>query len=195
LRIGIFGGTFDPIHNAHLAIAEAAIARCGLDRVLVIPAAHPPHKSGAIAPFDDRYRMVELACEGRPALEPSLLEAGTERSYSIHTIEKVREATSVQESLYFIIGADAFAEITTWHRWQDVVAAVEFIVVTRPAAAYDTPPGARVHRLDGLSFPVSSSAIREALANGERPNDLPPAVRRYAIQHRLYGKQLQFSEH
>src|SRR5690606_38629571 len=130
LRIGIFGGTFDPIHNAHLAIAEAARDTFELDRVLVIPAANPPHKRGAIASFDDRYRMAELACAGRPGLEPSRLEAGEETSYSIRTIEKIRATAQPSDSLYFIIGADAFAEIATWREWEDVVARVEFVVVT-----------------------------------------------------------------
>lgn len=188
MRIGIFGGTFDPIHDAHIAVAEAAKARYGLDRVFVIPAANPPHKPGASAPFEHRYRMVELACQGHPGLEPSLLECGEDRSYSIRTIEKVRASSSRQDSLYFIIGADAFSEITTWHRWRDVVAAVEFIVVTRPAADYTAPDGAKVHRLEALSLPVSSSEIRAALARGEHPPDLAPSVYRYIVQHKLYSE-------
>jgi nicotinate-nucleotide adenylyltransferase len=186
LRIGIFGGTFDPIHDAHIAIAEAAKQLHGLDRVLVIPAANPPHKAGASVPFEHRYRMVELACQGHPGLEPSLLESGGDRSYSIRTIEKVRASVAVQDSLYFIIGADAFSEITTWHRWQEVVAAVQFIVVTRPAAEYIAPEGAKVHRLEGLSLRVSSSEIRAALARREYPPDLAPSVYRYIVQHKLY---------
>jgi nicotinate-nucleotide adenylyltransferase len=189
LRIGIFGGTFDPIHNAHIAIAEAAKERFALDRVLVIPAANPPHKPRATAPFEHRYRMVELACADHPGLEPSLLESGEDRSYSIRTIEKVRASTSLQDSLYFIIGADAFSEIRTWHRWEDVVASVEFIVVTRPAAEYTPPDGAKVHRLEALSLPVSSSEIRAALAQGDvHPPDLDPGVYRYIVQHKLYAE-------
>ena len=192
LKIGIFGGTFDPIHNAHIAVAEAARDRCELDRILVIPAANPPHKPGASAPFEHRYRMVKLACEGHRGFEPSMLESGEERSYSIRTIEKVRQSVSVQDSLYFIIGADAFAEITTWHRWQEVITAVEFIVVSRPGAQYSIPEGARVHPLAAISMPVSSSDIRAALARGECPPDLPLPVFQYAVQHGLYRL---FSEH
>jgi nicotinate-nucleotide adenylyltransferase len=127
--------------------------------------------------------MVELACQGDPRLVVSRLEAGQGKSYSIETIERVR--TSGEEPS-FIIGADAFAEITTWHRWQDLVRLTEFIVVTRPGHHYDAPAGARVHRLDTVALPVSSSEIRRQLAAGEIPPQLPPDVARYIVGHGLY---------
>jgi nicotinate-nucleotide adenylyltransferase len=130
--------------------------------------------------------MVELACQDCARFEVSRLEENTVRSYSIDTIEKVRSAMAPEEELRFIIGADAFAEITTWHRWQDVVRAVRFIVVSRPGHPYDAPPGAKVDRLDDLDIPVSSSAIRRALASGERPAGLPSRVLQYILEHRLY---------
>src|SRR5579862_637552 len=112
MRVGLFGGTFDPIHLAHLAVARAAADRFRLDRVLFVPSAHPPHKAGVTyAPYEDRVRMVELACEGEPRFEVSRLEEGTERSYSIDTIEKLRTTLAPGDQLFFIIGADAFAEI------------------------------------------------------------------------------------
>jgi nicotinate-nucleotide adenylyltransferase len=187
LRLGIFGGTFDPIHEAHLAIAEAARDTFQLDRVLVIPAANPPHKSGAAASYADRLGMVELACLDRDRLEPSRLEEGEEQSYSIRTIEQIKESVCPSCRLFFIIGADAFAEITTWKRWHDVVMNVEFIVVTRPAAQYEIPEGARVHPLHEVLMPVSSSGIRAALkAGGERPAHLPQLVYEYIKAKRLY---------
>lgn len=186
MRVGIFGGTFDPIHIAHLKVAEAAKDACGLDRVLVIPAANPPHKRAAAAAFEHRYRMVELACQDTAGLEPSLLESGDQRSYSIGTIEKVRESGSLLDTLYFIIGADAFAEITTWYRWQEVVASVEFIVVARPPTIYGVPKGALVHALNDLRMPGSSSEIRDALSRGIRPPDLPDPVYAYILAHDLY---------
>jgi nicotinate-nucleotide adenylyltransferase len=187
LKIGIFGGTFDPVHNAHIAVALAARDTLGLDRVLVIPAANPPHKREATASFFHRYRMVELACKPYSSLEPSLLEAGEERSYSIRTIEKVRATAQPVDLLYFIIGADAFAEITTWHRWEDVVASVTFAVVTRPSSNYNIPSGAAVRELTDLLMPVSSSEIREALARGERPAALSAEVYSYIVANNLYG--------
>jgi nicotinate-nucleotide adenylyltransferase len=131
--------------------------------------------------------MVELACRGLDRLEPSRLEAGEERSYSIRTIEKIRASISPEDSLYFLIGADAFAEILTWYRWQDVLASVDFVVMTRPLSEYVVPEGARVHALRELQMPVSSSGIRGALALGERPEDLPDAVYDYIRARGLYG--------
>jgi len=128
--------------------------------------------------------MVELACAGDPRLVMSRLEAGAQKSYSIDTVERVRASG---EEPYFIIGADAFAEIATWHRWQDLVRLTEFIVVTRPGHQYSAPPGARVHRLDTVALPVSSSEIRRQLASGEIPPELPAKVGRFIAEKGLYN--------
>ena len=188
MRLAIFGGTFDPIHQAHLAIAGEASETCRLDRVLLVPAANPPHKTAVTqTPYEHRVRMAEIACRGLAHVEVSRLEEGTEWSYSIDTIEKVRARIAPDDELFFVIGADAFAEIRTWHRWQDVIRAVSFVVVSRPGAVYDVPPGARVERLDRLELAVSSSEIRRELAAGKRPAEVPAPVMEYIIQHGLYG--------
>ena len=185
LDLALFGGTFDPIHNAHLTVARAARDAFGLN-VLLVPAAVPPHKRHQrTEPWHHRYRMVQLACADERQLEASDLEAHTERSYSIDTIERVLPL--VTGKLFFLIGADAFAEIRTWHRWEDVLASVDFVVVSRPGHAYNLPPGARVHTLERIELPVSSSAVREALARGEDPAELPAPVLAYIREHRLYG--------
>jgi nicotinate-nucleotide adenylyltransferase len=187
LRTALFGGTFDPIHNAHLKIANEAAAQFALDRVWFIPASRPPHKSGVTrTPYEHRYRMVELACAGQPLFEASRLEEGTTNSYSIETIERVHALLGAREELFFLIGADAFAEIGTWHRWRDVIASVEFIVVSRPGRAYTVPEGARVFRLEGVDLPVSSSEIRHNLAEGDDRVEVPPAVLDYIHEHGLY---------
>jgi nicotinate-nucleotide adenylyltransferase len=187
LRLALFGGTFDPVHAAHLTVAREAADRFALDRVLFIPNAHPPHKGGSVtASYDDRARMVELACETDSRFQVSRLEAGTRKSYSILTIEKVRQSIGPGDELFFLIGSDAFAELWSWYRWQDVIAAVEFIVVTRPNHDYTTPPGARVSRLETLALPVSSSDIRAALSRGETTEQLPPAVAAYIRERGLY---------
>ena len=183
MKTAIFGGTFDPVHAAHLAMAREAADRWSLDRVLFIPAGNPPHKH-ADTPFEHRYRMVELACAADSGFVASRMEEGAEKSYSIHTIERVKAQNG---EVYFIIGSDAFAEIRTWHRWEDVIRAVEFIVVARPGHQIAIPPGARVHRLDTLASPVSSSAIRDALTRGETPAELPSAVAAYIRAKGLYG--------
>lgn len=182
MRIAIFGGTFDPVHTAHLVVAREAAQTFSLDRVLFIPAANPPHKDAG-ASYEDRYRMVELACAGEPRFVPSRLEAGKEKSYSIHTIERV---IAEGGEVFFIIGADAFADIRTWHRWEDVVRAVAFIVVTRPGHSYTVPPGARVHRLDSVDLAGSSSEIRQTLAKGNAPRELPKPVVDYIRANALY---------
>lgn len=181
MKTAIFGGTFDPVHCAHLTVAREAASQFGIGRVLFVVAANPPHKPGAThAPYEDRFCMVELACAGNPVLVPSRLEEGSQRSYSIHTIERARPD-------YFIIGADAFAEIESWYRWQEVMRMVEFIVVTRPGHVYQTPEGARVHRLDTLALPVSSTELRRQLAEGASPAELPAPVLEYIREHHLYG--------
>src|ERR1041384_7786019 len=111
-RICLFGGTFDAIHVAHLEIACEAMTTFSLTRVLFIPAANPPHKENvALTPYEDRYRMVEIACASCPSFVPSRLEAGPERSYTIDTLERFRKKLVAGDELFFLIGADAFAEL------------------------------------------------------------------------------------
>jgi nicotinate-nucleotide adenylyltransferase len=187
-RICIFGGTFDPIHAAHLRIAEEACRKFSLTRVLFVPASNPPHKeSSGLAPYEDRYCMVEIACRPYPAFEASRLEAGEERSYTVDTIRRFRSETTADFDLFFLIGADAFDELETWKGWQALLELTEFIVVARPESEYRVPAGARVHRLDGLALPVSSSTIRARLAAGKATPELPAEVRAFIEKHDLYS--------
>lgn len=187
MRLAIFGGTFDPIHTAHLTVAREAARQFGLSEVLFVTASRPPHKGGRTwASYEDRSRMVDLACAGEPLFQVSRLEAGQRTSYSIVTIEKLRASLAPPDELFFLIGADAFAEIRTWHRWQEVIRQVAFIVVTRPGHRYVTPPGARVTTLETVALPVSSSELRARLAAGEAPAEIPPAVFDYIREHGLY---------
>jgi len=187
-RLAIFGGTFDPVHTAHLTVAREAVVQFGLSGVLFVAAARPPHKAGAVhASYAQRMRMVELACQRTPEFMPSRLEEFDEISYSIQTIQRVKVTAGPDAVVYFLIGADAFADIHTWHRWTEVVREVAFIVVTRPGHHYQAPPGAVVHRLNTLALPVSSSDLRERLAAGETPPEIPPAVMQYIRANGLYG--------
>lgn len=184
MRRAIFGGTFDPIHNAHLEVAREAREKFALDQVLMIPAPSPPHKSTR-TPFEHRYRMVELGCAGDPWLSPSRIEEKRERSYSVLTIEELRREYP-RDDWFFLIGADAFAEIETWFRWREVVLMVGFIVVSRPGFVYDIPAGCRVHRLDTLALNASSSAIREQIRAGAPAAEVPAPVLAYIREHGLY---------
>jgi nicotinate-nucleotide adenylyltransferase len=127
--------------------------------------------------------MVELACAGDRRLVPSRIEEGQAKSYSIYTIERLKAEGG---ELYFMIGADAFAEIHTWYRAEDVIRSVEFIVVGRPGHGFEMPVGAKVHRLDTVDMPISSSEIRAGLARGERPGELLPEVVEYIRANGLY---------
>jgi nicotinate-nucleotide adenylyltransferase len=187
-RICLFGGTFDPIHTAHLRIAEEAQKKFELDRVLFVPAGNPPHKEGAsLTAYEDRYRMVEIACKPYPGFVASRLEAGRRPSYTVDTVKRVRKDLDAGDRLFFLVGGDAFDELETWKGWQELVQLAEFIVVSRPESEYRIPAGARVHRLDGLALPVSSSTIRARLGSGEPTPELPPAVREFVEKRGLYS--------
>jgi nicotinate-nucleotide adenylyltransferase len=186
-RICLFGGTFDPIHTAHLQIASEAADICGLTRVLFVPASRPPHKQeGRITPYEHRYRMVEIACRKYPKFEASRLEEGERFSYTIETIEHLKTLLPAATKLFFLIGADAFNEIHTWHRWRDLVCCVNFIVVSRPGIELHIPAGAHVKQIKEILLPISSTSIRERLAHGEPTPELPVAVRHYIDAHHLY---------
>jgi nicotinate-nucleotide adenylyltransferase len=190
----LFGGTFDPVHNTHLVIARLAADTFHLNRVLFVPAGNPPLKAGAQASFEDRVAMLELAVAsaGDPRFEVSRIEEPSahngSRSYSILTVENLLKSGA--GPLSFIVGADAFADIQKWHRWQSLVRSVEFIVVSRPGATCVTPPGATVHELPVLSSPVSSSGIRASLLANAPDVPVPDPVLRYIREHGLYQSRV-----
>jgi len=132
-RIGILGGTFNPVHCGHLRAAAAVRTRFSLDRVLFIPSFIPPHKESAgIASAEERLKMVELAVRGKPAFIPSAVEIRAKgRSYSILTLNKIKSSYP-RAWIFFILGVDAFLEIETWREWKRVLERCLFIVVTRP---------------------------------------------------------------
>ncbi len=131
--------------------------------------------------------MIEIACKPYPSFQPSRLEAGTEPSYTVDTLERFRKELLPEDELFFLIGADAFAEVTTWKQWQTVATLTEFVVVSRPGITYELPEGVRVHRLDSLDLSVSSSGVRQRLARGETVPEVPVEVREYIEGRGLYG--------
>lgn len=181
----LFGGAFDPVHAGHLEIAEAARRQFSLDRVIFLPSGNPPHKPMRTA-FAERVAMLRLAS---PLAEISEIENTSAPTYTFHTLPHFPEPRA------FLIGADAFAEIESWYRWRDVVRLTEFLVVSRPGHEYSIPEGVRIRRLDTVSVPYSSSAIRAALARGERPDGLPDAVYGYIQSRGLYPAREESVSH
>lgn len=138
MKIGLFGGTFDPIHLGHIALAKAAQEKFGLGRVLFAPTGMPPHKKDQPkASFDDRYAMAALATRDEKTFVPSLLDApdggGTNRpNYSIDSVRRLKQTLKKSDQLYFLIGIDAFEEIAHWREPEALLRECEFIVASRP---------------------------------------------------------------
>jgi nicotinate-nucleotide adenylyltransferase len=143
MNIGLFGGTFDPIHHGHLALARAAGEMCQLGRVLFVPANVPPHKQQhPVSPYFHRYAMVALATQSEKAFVPSLLEAplqaeGKDKgkpaaNYTIDTVRRLKKTLGKSDRLFFLIGIDAFADIAKWNEAEAMFRECEFIVASRP---------------------------------------------------------------
>ena len=139
MNIGLFGGSFDPIHRGHLALAQAAAERYSLRQVLFVPANIPPHKQKQpLTPFIHRYAMVALATQDKKEFAPSLLEAATSNAesdtvnYSIDTVTRLKKTLKKADRLFFLIGVDAFRDIAKWREPRALLAECDFIVASRP---------------------------------------------------------------
>jgi nicotinate-nucleotide adenylyltransferase len=136
MRLGVFGGTFNPIHFGHLRAAEEARQRVGLDRVLFVPAASPPLKSENLADVAHRYRMTAIAVATNRFFEVSDIECGRpEKSYTVDTARELRREFAEAE-LFFILGVDAFMELPLWREPEELVGLVDFIIISRPAMSF-----------------------------------------------------------
>jgi len=213
MKIGLFGGTFDPIHWGHLRSAEEVSETYGLDRVYFIPASIPPHKRGkTTTPAEERMRMVQLAVARNPRFAVSKVEL--ERpgpSYSIDTIRAFASRLTKRDSLYFIIGLDAFREIGTWKDFREIFPLCNFIVTSRPGSKENDPlkgagvavkklfcydfkrrnyrhqSGTRVHFIELTDIAISASEIRALVRKGKSIRYLLPSlVERFIKRRRLY---------
>ncbi|HUC98263.1 MAG TPA: nicotinate-nucleotide adenylyltransferase [Candidatus Polarisedimenticolaceae bacterium] len=216
MRIGLFGGTFDPIHWGHLRSAEEVREAFDLDCVFFIPASIPPHKRGQTrTPARDRLEMVRLGVVKNPRFTVSTVEiARPGVSYSIDTIGHFAEKQCKGASLYFIIGLDAFAEIGTWKDFAKIFPLCNFIVTSRPGNGYASPlrgtsiavrrlfcydfkrkiythrSGTSLHFLKLTDFAVSASDIRERVRHGKSIRYLvPSSVEAYINNHGLYKRK------
>lgn len=192
MRIGLFGGTFDPVHLGHLRAAENAREALGLDRVALLPSAVPPHRPAPLTATEHRLAMTRLAIAGHPAFECWDLE--TRRpgpSYTVETVAALR-AERPQDELLLIVGADTWPEMVGWREPERLFSLIEIAVAERPGAPSPrlTAPfaGARgVRAVAGPSLPISSSAIRERVRRGQSVRFLvPDAVADYIGAQGLY---------
>jgi nicotinate-nucleotide adenylyltransferase len=193
-RIGILGGTFDPIHCGHIDLARAADETLGLTRLFVIASNVPPHRAAPVASSYHRFAMVALALANRPTWNASDIELrSAEPSYTSTTLRRFHADGYAPAELFFLIGADAFAEIETWRDYPQILDFAQFAVVSRPGF----PVGALRQRLPSLAdrivaieaptADVSATDIRARIAAGKSIAGLvPPAVRQHIDQHGLY---------
>lgn len=213
MRTGILGGTFNPIHLAHLAIAEAASRTCRLDRVLFLPAADPPHKpiAGEVA-FAHRLAMVELAIAENPAFCASDLEARrTGKSYSVETLKLLRKRYP-DDVFYFIIGLDSFRDLASWKAYEKLFRLANLVVASRPGISTDLRAllpiaihqqfcysaesknllhnsGHAVILLEETRLEISSTEIRNRIAAQQSIHNLVPGpVADYIDRHGLYRR-------
>lgn len=201
---GILGGSFDPVHSGHLALASGARAILGLDRVALLPCADPPHKPDrTLAPRHHRLEMLHLAVEGWECLRVSTYEiARGGVHYTIDTLRAMRVEASPRSPV-FLLGSDALAEVGSWRLYDELLAEFDFAVASRAGAGVPPPgpawnvsidpplgAGGRVFSL-AIDVPdVSSSAIRRRVSKGEPLDDLVPSrVARYIQRHGLYTEE------
>lgn len=190
MRIGVYGGRFDPPHLGHLLLAETAREALALDQVWFVPAAAPPHKP-VVAPAGARAAMTALAVRDHPAFAVSHVELQRDGpSYGVATLERLRAAFPATHFAY-LLGEDAFRELGSWHRAPELVHLAQLAVVTRPGADADDAPEpfrSAATRVEGVPFDVSSTALRRRLRQGRSVRYLmPAAVTAYATRFQLYA--------
>ncbi len=196
-RIGILGGTFDPIHYGHLAIAEEARWSAGLTRVYLVPAAHQPLKHGQhAATAQQRMHMVRLACANNAAFVPS--DSDLHRaspSYTVDTLRTFQLMLGAAAELWFILGYDALMSLPQWYAAPQIIKLVKLAAIARPGTALDMAvleqqlPGivARTRVIDGPRLDISSTALRQRIAAHQPIRyQLPDAVLDYIIKEHLY---------
>lgn len=189
-RLGVFGGSFDPVHRAHLALAQAALQSLRLARVLWIPAGQPWQKTRTMTPAVHRLAMLRLALEDEPRF--TLDDRETRREGPSYTLDTLRElhAEEPQARLFLLIGQDQFAGFHTWRGCEQILALAELAVAARPGGLPSPPAAVPAHPHHVLPLPprdVSATALRARVAAGASIADLvPPEVARYIDHHGLY---------
>ena len=190
MKLGILGGTFDPVHLGHLIIAQEAQARLGLDRVLFIPTGQPWMKRGrAISPGEHRVAMVRLAVAGNHRFEVSSMEVDRPGpTYTVETLRALRREATEELEIFFIIGEDSLEGLTRWKEPQGVLELCTLVAVSRPGHREAGVAGHQVRRLPGIQIGIGGSEIRERVAAGLPIRYwVPPAVEEYIVRNGLYA--------
>ena len=190
MNIGILGGTFDPIHNGHLIVAETARQALGLEKVIFVPAGVPVHREMAEASASDRYQMALLAVAGNPDFTVSDFEIKRESpSFSYETVICFAGQYGTGTGFYLLLGADAFQEAGAWYKIDRLARMVTFVVADREHARHPEmlPEGIKFQELPLGFFAFSGCSIRRLVKEGRSIRYLvPEAVRQYIIEHKLY---------
>jgi nicotinate-nucleotide adenylyltransferase len=198
-RVGLFGGSFDPVHNAHVALATLALAELGLDEVRWIPVGRPWQKARRLTSGADRAAMVRLAIAGEPRFVVDTIEL--RRPGVTYTLDTVRELSAAEpgNEWVLILGQDQYATLHTWHDWQELVSRVTLAIANRPDVA--AVPNAQIaqvpHQMVSLPMmDISSTEVRRRVAAGESiANLVPPAVASYIERRRLYRRSPDGADH
>lgn len=187
-RIGVLGGTFDPIHNGHLYLAKKVMRRFCLDKIIFIPTYLTPHKTGRkITPTQHRYNMVRLALSGIKNFEVSDIEIKRKgKSYSVDTLRQLRKRFGPKTEIFFITGSDSLKDLDKWKGLDEILKLCRFVVVERPGFDIDSPmQGFIIVNINAKN--IAASAIRKSLKNGRSITRLVPAkVKAYIKSHGLY---------
>jgi nicotinate-nucleotide adenylyltransferase len=212
MKLGIFGGTFNPIHTGHLRAAEEVRYKCMLDRIIFMPSGSPPLKTSDLAEAVHREAMTRLAIRANANFDISDIEMRDgEKSYTVNTVEKLRSVYSGEE-LFFIMGLDAFLDLPKWREPERIISGIDFIVITRPGSGCEDmrePPyveeirparhpgisicllkgGKKAYMLQVTAFDISSTAIRQLTREGKSIRYLvPDTVEEYIAANRLYKR-------
>ncbi|MBI3287610.1 MAG: nicotinate-nucleotide adenylyltransferase [Chloroflexi bacterium] len=196
-RIGVMGGTFDPIHYGHLAAAEEARVKIALERVLFVVAGMPPHKLGEpVSPAEDRLRMLELAIASNPYFEVSRVDLDRPGpSFSVDTVQLLRQEWGPGAELYFIMGLDSLAELPTWRDPQRLIQLCRLVAVKRPRYRVDLVEleraipdiSQRAEIIDMPEVDIAASDLQRRVREGlPIKYQVPPPVEEYIYSHRLY---------
>jgi len=197
-KLGLFGGSFDPIHNGHLHIARAFADELGLDNVIFLPAGEPYHKHSTRTPAAQRLAMVEAAIAGDSrfaASDVDMVRGGA--TYSVDTVQIFRQHFAAAE-LWWLMGMDSLLQLHTWKKWQTLVRQTHIAVAMRQGDNLNQTPrelhawlgealqNGSVRILNAPLHNTSSTQIRQTLQSGRLSDDLPPQVARYIREHKLY---------